>query len=46
MKTEFNVLDKMINLEQSGVILLIGDNADILSGDIANNICLNQKKKY
>lgn len=43
--TGFNILDKMINLEQSGVILLAGDNADILSGDIANNICLNQKKE-
>ena len=43
--TEFNILDKMINLEQSGVVLLTGDNADILSGDIASNICLNQKRE-
>ena len=43
--TEFNILDKIVNLEQSGVILLTGDNADILSGDIANNICLNQKRE-
>ena len=43
--TGFNILDKMIDLEQSGVVLLTGDNADILSGDIANTICLNKKRE-
>lgn len=42
MKTEISVLDKIINLEQSGVILVTGNKADILSGDIANNVCLKQ----
>ena len=42
MKTEIRVLDKIINLEQSGIILLTGNKADILSGDIANNVCLKQ----
>ena len=43
MKTGISVLDKIINMEQSGVILLTGNKADILSGDIANNVCLRQK---
>ena len=43
MKTGFDNLDKMIDLGKSGVILLTGIHfIDILSGDIANNICLNQ----
>ena len=43
MKTGFDNLDKMIDLGKSGVILLTGIHfVDILSGDIANNICLNQ----
>ena len=44
MKTGFDNLDKMLDLGKLGVILLTGINfIDILSGDIANNICLNQK---
>ena len=43
MQTGFKKLDNMINLEKSKVILLTGNNfADILSGDIANNVCLKQ----
>lgn len=43
MKTGFDNLDKMIDLEKSGVILLTGIHfVDILSGDIANNVCLKQ----
>ena len=42
MKTGFDNLDKLINLRQSGVILLTGAFAEVLSGDIANNICLKQ----
>ena len=42
MNTGFKNLDKIVNLEESKVILITGTNADILSGDIANNICLNQ----
>ena len=30
-------------MEQIGIILLTGNKADILSGDIANNVCLKQK---
>ena len=36
-------LDKIVNLKESEVILLTGINVDVLSGDIANNICLNQE---
>lgn len=44
MKTGFDNLDKMIDLEKSGVILLTGIHfVDILSGDIANSICLKQE---
>ena len=44
MKTGFDNLDKMLDLGKLGVILLTGINfIDILSGDIANNICLNQE---
>ena len=43
MQTGFNNLDKIISLKKSKVILLTGTNcADILSGDIANNVCLKQ----
>lgn len=42
MKTGFDNLDKLINLRQPGVILLTGAFAEVLSGDIANNICLKQ----
>lgn len=46
MQTGFKNLDNMINLEKSKVILLTGTNfADILSGDIANNVCLKQNCK-
>lgn len=43
MQTGFKNLDNILNLEKSKVILLTGTNfADILSGDIANNVCLKQ----
>lgn len=43
MQTGFKNLDNMLNLEKSKVILLTGTNfTDILSGDIANNVCLKQ----
>ena len=43
MKTGFDKLDKIINLRKSEVVLLTGINfVDILSGDIANNVCLKQ----
>ena len=43
MKTGFDNLDKMLDLGKLGVILLTGINfIDILSGDIANNVCLKQ----
>ena len=43
MNTGFKNLDKILNLEYSEVILITGINSDILSGDIANNICLRQE---
>ena len=43
MNTGFKNLDKILNLENSEVILITGINSDILSGDIANNICLRQE---
>ena len=43
MKTGFDKLEKIINLRKSEVVLLTGINfIDILSGDIANNVCLKQ----
>lgn len=42
MNTGFKNLDKIVNLGKAEIILITGTNADILSGDIANNICLNQ----
>ena len=43
MNIGFKNLDKIVNLRESEVILLTGINVDVLSGDIANNICLNQE---
>lgn len=44
MKTGFKNLDEIIDLEQTGVVLLTGTNfIDMLSGDIANNVCLKQE---
>ena len=42
MNTGFKNLDKIVNLGKAEIILITGTNVDILSGDIANNICLNQ----
>ena len=39
MKTGFSDLDKIIDISKPQVIVMSGTNADILSGDIANNIC-------
>ena len=44
IKTGFNELDKIIDISKPQLILLTGATlADILSGDIANNICLKQE---
>ena len=43
MNTGFKNLDKILNLKNSEVILVTGINSDILSGDIANSICLRQE---
>lgn len=44
MKTGFKKLDKLINIEEPQLILISGDPiSDLLSGDIANNICLKQE---
>ena len=43
MNTGFKNLDKIVNLGKAEIILITGTNADILSGDIANNICLRQE---
>lgn len=44
MKTEFEELDKLINLDKSEMIAFTGlKSVDMLTGDIANNICLNQE---
>lgn len=41
MKTGLNNLDKVFNIEQAQLVLLTGRPfVDMLSGDIANNICL------
>lgn len=45
MKTGFSDLDKIIDISKPQVIVMSGTNADILSGDIANNICLKQEKE-
>ena len=44
MKTEFEELDKLINFNEPEVIAFTGLSlADMLTGDIANNICLHQE---
>ena len=44
IKTGFSELDKIIDISKPQLILLTGATlADILSGDIANNICLKQE---
>lgn len=44
MKTGFEGLDKIINLEDPQLILLTGTHfIEELSGDIANNVCLKQE---
>ena len=45
MKTGFSDLDKIIDISKPQVIVMAGTNADILSGDIANNVCLKQEKE-
>ena len=44
IKTGFKSLDKLIDLNHAGITVLTGIGfADILSGDIANNVCLEQE---
>lgn len=44
VKIGFKDLDKLIDLNHAGIAVLTGISfADILSGDIANNICLQQE---
>ena len=44
IKTGFKGLDNFIDLNKAGVTVLTGiDFANMLSGDIANNICLGQE---
>lgn len=45
MNTGFKNLDKLIDIKQPQVIMLVGkySNPDILSGDIANHVCLEQE---
>ena len=44
IKTGFKSLDDLIDLNKAGLTILTGIGfADILSGDIANNVCLEQK---
>ena len=44
MKTGFEDLDEIINIEEPQLILLTGTNfIEELSGDIANNVCLKQE---
>ena len=47
MNTGFKELDKLLNIEEPQLIILTGDTPliDILSGDIANNVCLKQEKE-
>lgn len=46
IKTGFKSLDNLIDLNKAGVTILTGIGfANMLSGDIANNICLGQDKK-
>ena len=44
IKTGFKSLDNLVDFSKSGVTILSGFGfADMLSGDIANNICLRQE---
>ena len=44
IKTGFKSLDNLIDLNKAGVTILTGISfANMLSGDIANNICLGQE---
>lgn len=44
MNTDFTELDKLINLDEPEVIAFTGLSlVDMLTGDIANNICLHQE---
>lgn len=47
MNTGFKKLDELLNIEQPQLIILTGDTPliDMLSGDIANNVCLKQEKE-
>ena len=47
MNTGFKELDKLLNIEEPQLIILTGDTPliDILSGDIANDVCLKQEKE-
>ena len=46
MHTGFKELDKLIDLNEPQLIALTGSTlVDMLSGDIANNICLHQEKE-
>ena len=45
IKTSFKSLDDLIDLNKAGLTILTGIGfADILSGDIANNVCLEQER--
>lgn len=46
MVTGFKSLDKIFDIAKSQLILMVGEShfVSMLSGDIANNICLNQSK--
>lgn len=44
IKTGYNELDNLIDLNEAGITILTGISlANILSGDIANNVCLQQE---
>ena len=46
MHTGFKELDKLIDLNEPQLTALTGSTlVDMLSGDIANNICLHQEKE-
>ena len=45
MKTGLENLDRVFNIDQAQLVLLIGNSlVDVLSGDIANNICFNNDR--
>ena len=47
MKTGFKNLDKVFNIEQPQLVLFTGNiMVDMLSGDIANNICIYQEDNF